>query len=222
MCSEITDHGKRLEEIQSQVLQLTDEMLQELDAILHQVEQNDSQVWRRAYCKSLFSFVEAVSYLLKREIVLLREGEGWDPDGKDAWVLTESRPAKVEDGKETRRPFFLPTLDNLTYALEEFAYWNGADYKIDKTSEKWSNLCKSSSIRNRITHPKSLTDLYLSDSELSVLHNATQDFKNLVAEGFHSCGAVLLRIAKTFFKGSEEEYWESIRKMAAAVLSDEQ
>jgi hypothetical protein len=218
----MTDHGKKLEADQSQFRQLTEEMVLELDTIWHQIDQNDSQVWRRAYCKSLFSFVEGVSYLLKREIVLLRKGEGWDLDGKDEWVLTESRPAQMEDGKETRRPFFLPTLDNLTYALEEFAYWNWADYKIDKKSEGWSNLFKASNIRNKITHPKSLAGLHVSDSELSVLHNATEHFKKLVTETFHSSGAALLRMAKTFFKGSEEEYWESIRKMTAAVLSDEQ
>jgi len=151
MCSEITDHGKKLQVIQSEFLQLIDEMAQETDAIWHQIEQNVSQVWRRAYCKSLFSFVEGVSYLLKREIIILREGEGWAPEGKDEWVLTESRPGKMEDGKETKRPFFLPPLDNLTYALEEFAYWNWADYQIDKKCEGWSNLCKASTIRNRIT-----------------------------------------------------------------------
>jgi hypothetical protein len=219
--SEITDHGKKLQAIQSEFLQLIDEMIGELDAIWHQIEQNDSQVWRRAYCKSLFSFVEGASYLLKREIILLREGEGWDLDGRDKWVLTESRPARLEDGEENRRPFFLPTLDNLTYALEEFAYWNWADYKIDKKSEGWSNLCKASRIRNRIAHPKSPVDLYISDAELSALHNATENFKDLVADTFHSSGVALLRIGRTFFTGSEEEYWESIRKMAVEIMSDE-
>jgi hypothetical protein len=28
-------------------------------------------------------------------------------------------------------------------------------------------------------------------------------------------------MGRAFFKGSEEEYWESIRKMAAEVMSDE-
>jgi hypothetical protein len=221
MCSEITDHDKKLDAIQSQFHQLTEQMIEELDAIWRQIDQNDSQVWRRAYCKSLFSFVEGASYLLKREIILLREGEGWDPDGRDDWVLTESRPAKLEGDKETRRPFFLPTLDNLTYALEEFAYWNWADYKIDRKPDGWFNLCKAIRIRNRITHPKSPTDLHISDPELSVLHNATENFKHFVAETFHSSGAALLRMGRTFFTGSEEEYWEFIRKMAVEVMSDE-
>ena len=220
MCSETANHDKKLQAIQSEFLQLIDVMIEELDAIWRQVDQNDSQVWRRAYCKSLFTFVEGASYLLKREIILLREGEGWELDERDERVLTEFRRAKMRDGKETRRPFFLPILDNLTYALEEFAYWTWADYKIDRKSEGWSNLCKASRIRNRITHPKCPMDLHVSDTELSVLHNATKNFKDLVAETFHSSGAALLRMGRTFFIGSEEEYWESIRKMAAEVISD--
>lgn len=220
MCSETTDHDKKLQAIQSEFLQLIEVMSEELDAIWRQVDQNDSQVWRRAYCKPLFSFVEGVSYLLKREIILLREGEGWNSDGRDEWVLTESRRAKTEDGKETTRPFFLPALDNLTYALEEFAYWNWADYKIDKKSEGWSNLCTASRIRNRIVHPKCPMDLHISDTELSVLRNAAENFKDLVAQTFDSSAAALFRMGRTFFTGSEEEYWDSIKKMAAEVMSD--
>jgi len=82
-------------------------------------------------------------------------------------------------------------------------------------------LCEASRIRNRIAHRKSTTDLYISDPELAVLHNGVQNFKELVAGVFHSSGVASLRIARTFFTGSEEEYWESIRKMAEEVMSDE-
>lgn len=196
-------------------------MMAELDAIRSQIDQNDSKVWRRAYCKSLFSFLEGASFLLKREIVLMREGEGWDLEGRDAWVLTESRPAQTTDGKEIRRPFFLPTLDNLTYALEKFAYWNWSDYRIDKKSAEWSNLCEASRIRNRITHPKSSTDLFISDKELSILHRATEDFKNLVAETFKNSAFALFRMARAYFRGSTEDYWKAIRKSVTEAMADE-
>jgi len=49
MCSEITDHAKKLQAIQSEFLQLIEVMIEEIDAIWRQIDQNDSQVWRRAY-----------------------------------------------------------------------------------------------------------------------------------------------------------------------------
>jgi hypothetical protein len=144
-------------------------LLSDLAFIDKQLNGKDDQVWRRAYCRALFALIESGISYLKNYILAFPEG-GIDEDTE--LRLSDKRRIKLKDGSEQIATSFMPFQDSVTFALETFAWFCGLEYQVRKEDSGWKALVTTSKTRNRIVHPKTWTDMAISDEEMISLQRA--------------------------------------------------
>ncbi len=65
-----------------------------------------------------------------------------------------------------QKPAKIPLAKNIRFAFSVFAEANGTKPTLDVGSEWWSKLQESIRVRDRLTHPRSPSDLDVSPSEV--------------------------------------------------------
>ena len=145
---------------------------------------NESQLARRNYLHSLYSFYEAsLSYLREETARLMVD----DFDLSGEWRLHEVSPLLDEsarigkNGKLELEPNRIPFLSLVAYTLKTFAKQVGFEKEVLSDS-RWQAFCQSTQIRNRITHPKFHTEVEITDDELKTIDIGLEWWKEINSE----------------------------------------
>lgn len=155
-----------------------------------------NQFWRRNLIKSVVVLIEANCYGLKRianyqqavyevtfsaaELALLKE---------EKYILDDKGDVIVEDKNFQR---FIP---NIRFALKSFSKAYGIPFNLDMSQVPLKDLER---VRNRITHPKKLSDLNISADEVNKTRTVALWFLQNISELLKKGGNHLLpeRITK--------------------------
>lgn len=122
-------------------------LLTDLEIISVHLERDDSQFWRRSYCRTLMALFEAtITYFANHTL------ENYDG------VLAE------EEKRSLRQRF--GALNRALDAFDLFTNVAGVSTPFVRGSEEWLILEKAIRIRNRVTHPTTAGDLEISDLDL--------------------------------------------------------
>jgi len=148
--------------------------------IYQKIKKDDKQVWRRAYIKAIFSTIEATVYYLRRFIKKIQENDDLSLSLTQQKNLDEFYFAKTEKRNYKKKGFRLPFLEKIVFLIELFAYSNYLFIKIDKDNKGWKCLESSLRIRNRITHPKKYSDVFITDKELKLANQAYKWFYDTI------------------------------------------
>jgi hypothetical protein len=136
----------------------------------------DSQVTRRSYIRSLFSMIEGITNYLKT--LALRAGESnrnlFTP--AETALLREESYAIDNKGEAYVQPRFIKIEDNLVFALRMYLRDKPVPLEIERDGVGWNAFREAIVIRNRITHPRSLDDLSVKDSEVGKIRQAEHWF----------------------------------------------
>lgn len=123
--------------------------------------------WRRALVKLFLAYVEGVTWQMSR--VALRAAEigllGLDT-GQRA-VLEESSWELDDRGRVKRRHVHWSPDRRLRFVLPLYARAFNVDKAVDCSTAGWRAFREVLLIRNRLTHPKALTDLTIEGPELA-------------------------------------------------------
>ncbi|HEX7917740.1 hypothetical protein [Rudaea sp.] len=150
----------------------------------HESDPNNSfQQARRSYVRACYAFFEANNYALK--FLSLNFPENISTE--DIFVCREIDVDIDESGKSVSRNKNLRFLPNLRFAFSVFA----RAYRIAETpnysDNGFADLRSCVKVRDRLTHPKRLSDLLVSPSELSGMATAmgwyTDNFSRIVSAG---------------------------------------
>jgi hypothetical protein len=109
----------------------------------------EDQYLRRTYYRTEFAFIEAGLFGL---MYAAHKGDASNLKEKKAF------------------------LDNVYDTFTELAATLETEIRIDKQSREWDGLAKAIKVRDRITHPKKVADLDISEKELEYLHRAALFF----------------------------------------------
>ncbi|PKO12234.1 MAG: hypothetical protein CVU39_25130 [Chloroflexi bacterium HGW-Chloroflexi-10] len=145
---------------------------------------NDSQLARRNYLRSLYSFYEVYLSDL-REVVAKLLVDDFDLSGE--WKLHEVFPLLDEsarlgkNGKLDLEPNRIPFLSLVAYTLKAFAKQVGFEKEVLSDS-RWEAFCQSTQIRHRITHPKFHTEIEITDDELKTIDSGLEWWKEINSE----------------------------------------
>ena len=168
---------------QGEILRQLSLMLGELGSdmmLCEQGMQQDQSSWRRLYVRSTFASIEGLSFFLKQHTLSNRLIECYDsfksagiPDLplRDLCLLHEESYSLKDNGKPKTSKAKLRTVPNLLFALTSFAESVGSEYKMEK-DQGYTFLKDAILIRDRLTHPKDLTALIVTDEELQTVKNA--------------------------------------------------
>jgi hypothetical protein len=137
---------------------------------------NDSQLARRNYIRSLFAFYEITLSNLRETTTKLLTDE-FDLSGE--WKLHEIFPLLDEtarisnNGKLYLEPNRSPFLELVAYTLKTYAMQVGHNKEV-LSDNRWKAFCQSTQIRHRITHPKFHSEIEITDDELKTIDSGLE------------------------------------------------
>lgn len=118
---------------------------------------------RRTLVRSIFSFVEALSYSVKG--LAMESNNAINLSIGERLLALEEAYELSEKGEVKKRPPKLKTIPNVQFAFKLLADVEGSDWTLDTSSKGWQSLLRTSKVRDRLMHPKTLSDLTVSDNE---------------------------------------------------------
>jgi hypothetical protein len=123
----------------------------------------DNQFWRRTFIRSTFALIEGNTFQMKQyaltqshlftraEVTLLRE---------ESYELNEK-------GIAFEQPKYVNISRNIKFAFQSFAHSFESDYILKVNDKGWDCFKKALKVRDRLTHPKGLNDLNITDQEIN-------------------------------------------------------
>lgn len=133
-----------------------------------------TQIHRRNYIRGIFAFIEGTTYIFKQYALSQSASKpGFYTEGELSFLRDEARDP--HDKKPTPgRVKFARTDDNFKYGVNLLMRIWVPDYLIDTGGSGWQSFLKSLELRHRITHPKTLQGLTISDDEYKQAAAATE------------------------------------------------
>jgi hypothetical protein len=127
-----------------------------------------NQFWRRTIVKNIFAVLEAACFGFKAIAFQRFRHYEIDFSSAEVAILLEHRYMLLDNGEvRTVGNNFQRFIPNLKFAFKCFAKAHGLSYVLDISKVP---LKEFEELRNRITHPKKLTDLTITDAELTIAY----------------------------------------------------
>lgn len=140
--------------------------------------EDDTQVVRRAYVKAAFAAIEGmIDWLRHQAIDSACSGDG-------GLNITRLQLLQLEEFQIEKNGTLKLTdqrhrfLNYAAFVLRALAEENGIDFSPHLSSHGWGQLQSSYRLRNRLTHPKTDTNLDVSDAELTDTSEGVRWFFN--------------------------------------------
>ncbi|MCG8351874.1 MAG: hypothetical protein MI924_29260 [Chloroflexales bacterium] len=138
--------------------------------------------WRRAYVRSVFAFIEGVTYRMKRLAFEEKDKSQVDFSPAEIALLLEQTFDLDEQGEVIHRTIAFPLTKNVRFAFKALARVNAVDYDLHGGAG-WEALKKSLKLRERLMCPKTQEDLLISNDEIDFVLSGSvwfvQNFKEL-------------------------------------------
>jgi hypothetical protein len=179
------------------------------------LDDNDSQFLRRGYIRALFAAIEGMTHFLKQ--YALEEGgryRGSHYSDAEIAMLKEESYTVNSKGQASIQVKFIPIEDNFRFALDMFMRVYGTSLALELGGVGWHSFKKSLAIRNRITHPRRLADLAITDKELSAVRETHTWFDGTIGRHFEAA----IEAEKALLDRSQT----SLEKLEKLVLEVEQ
>jgi hypothetical protein len=148
------------------------ELSKDVGAASERLRQEDTPVARRSYTRAVFAEVEGITNYLK--VLSLRTPLSFS--AAELAMLKEETYSVNDKGEAYAQLKFVRIEDNLLFALRMYLKDLSIVPNIKRDDKGWSAFKKAVGIRNRVTHPRSLNDLLITDDELHEVSVANRWF----------------------------------------------
>jgi hypothetical protein len=145
-------------------------------------KEGGGQYWRRALVRAFFAKVEGVIYCMKRIAYSCRFQPGVEFSDGELMVLIEKTYQPNDKGEVDEQRMQTSMKNNIKFAFRAYARAHLADYKLNVGDNGWNDFRNSLAVRDRLTHPKEVRNLEVSDEELKCLQRAFDWFSECTAE----------------------------------------
>lgn len=143
----------------------------------------DNQFQRRTHLRTLFAGIEGALFArrtLISELLKYDATEGYDAhrlSHADRMLLDEIEYDLEDNGAvRTRNRNFQPFLKYSRFTLDVYFKYFRRPNPVDYAGTGWQAFRNAHEVRNRITHPKRISDLTISDEELHDIRSAAAWF----------------------------------------------
>ncbi len=161
---------------------ISNTLIDDVTITLEMIKNNDKQFWRRTLVRSLFACIEGINHRMKFIDLELAGINSVKLSPADHALLIEESYELDDKGYAIPKKNKIRIAENLLFTLRITASLCKASFLIDKSKDYWWCFKESLKIRNRITHPKSLEDLVISDTELKVIVKTAKWYFTLVRD----------------------------------------
>lgn len=142
------------------------------------LESNDCQPARRAFVRSVLVYIEGSIWILKKTCIQAKgSARHCIPE---LMCLIEGSAEIASNGSVKIRPMFVKTADNLRFVVFMLRKYFSIQYDLGVGTKPWTEFVDSIKIRNRITHPKSLSDLTITDMEIEQVKRVSSWYNAMI------------------------------------------
>ena len=158
----------------------------DMDAVMVYGTAHPTPFAHRTVVRTFFSMVEGLAFQMRQVALATLEPYGRLSVAEIA-LLREERYSLNPKGEPQTKESFQPALSSLLFTLRTYAKNHGASFTPDVSHHGWQAVQRSVDIRNRVTHPKSVADLALSEEDQKKLVDASHWWKRTLMEMFDAC-----------------------------------
>jgi hypothetical protein len=145
-------------------ISFTQQLIGDHVLIRERLEKSDTQSNRREFIRATFAAVEGLLWQLKTGLTLNPAIVGQLTHHEFA-ALQEETYFVDDRGKVRPQPRFLPISTSIRLVVDLIQKFR-PQYQLDFTHMGWQCLRNAVDVRNRIVHPKELSELTISDSDV--------------------------------------------------------
>jgi hypothetical protein len=135
-----------------------------------------SAAHRRQFFRSMFACIEGAVWLFKQDSLEQHENGSIVFTTPEIVVLSEIMPGLDGKGMVQELPTNLRFIPNLLFAFRCHARAFEYEPVLSISDHEWGDLKSSVNVRNRLTHPKQLSSMHISDDELRRARGALKWF----------------------------------------------
>lgn len=144
---------------------------------------DDSQMLRRSFIRSFFAYVEGLTHVVKQYAMREAKRHPGDFTIAELAMLQEENYSLNNKGAVSTQRKFLPTGENFLFAMNtHLKRISGVELGIDLGGVEWQSFLKALQVRHRIVHPKSVSELTISDSEKEAIMKVSLWFNRTVID----------------------------------------
>ena len=158
----------------------------DLDAAIQYGRKENTPYAQRPMVRTWFALVEGLSYQLRQVTLATLQGTDFLSTSEPA-LLKEGRYSINSKGCSKTSEQFLPFPQSLLFSIRAYIKNHGARFEADTKLAGWSAMLRSAKVRNRVTHPKSVTALELSEEDLRDVVEAAKWWKATMLGMFAAC-----------------------------------
>jgi hypothetical protein len=197
---------------------MTDEPLDELretflavlvaDVIRAMEREPDKQSNRRDLMRASFAAIEGLVWVCRKHVEEVAKDVG-EISPMTEMAFSDLTYKVTESGAIEPQTRFITITAMIKFTTKQ-AQKLSPELKLDFGVQGWTDLLAFIAIRNRITHPKTLPELHISDEDLKVLQSAFFWLLNLVGDVMESTTKV------------SAKYLAELREISALLISGDQ
>jgi hypothetical protein len=138
----------------------------DIDFIASHLDDDKSGYWSRSLIKTVVSFYEAQVYTLKNELIdfCCENNISISPD---VLMFLKNLKYVIKDNGNIKEKYFQTTLKTeIKFIFNEICNLQNFKLKFGYDDVRWAQLLKTIEVRNRLTHPKELSEQTVTDSEI--------------------------------------------------------
>lgn len=158
----------------------------DVDAALAEGRREDTPYAQRALVRAHFAAVEGLSFQLRQVTIATLQGTSLLTPIELA-LLKEETYSINEAGRPRASEKFLKFPESFLFSMRCYAKNHGAEFDVDTGGAGWQAMREANAVRNRVTHPKSLESLTLTEGDLTALVNAAEWSRATLLELFKKC-----------------------------------
>lgn len=149
-------------------------------------EVNSTPYAHRMFIRAEFALLEGLLYQMRRvTLASLAETDLLRPE--EVTLLSEVRFSLDEKGRIKEKEQFENFLPSMLFTLRMYAKNHGAKFEATTGEAGWDAMQKAVRIRHRVTHPKSVACLDLSEQDMAVVFLASHWWERTVLNLFQAC-----------------------------------
>ncbi len=191
-------------------------LLSDVAASQERHEAHSNQQAKRDLIRTLFAAIEGSAWFYKEHIQALAETTDMI-EADEVLALSEVTLTVDKAGKLHSHPRFLTTTASVRL-VSRIAHRIAPDHQINFGGGEWSLFQEAIEVRNRLTHPKDLSDLILSEEQTVTCTNA---FYWFLEETTHSIEAAT-RAARSYIDSIEHELSDFKTRNSEAIKAYQQ
>ena len=147
-------------------------LLDDVMSAVDRVNAGAPQIVRRDLVRTMFAGVEGVTWALKQSALLQHRTGQVQFSAAEQSMLEELVPELDDKGRVIERSARLTFKRNLQFSFLAFAKSEGVEFPLATGENGWEAFQQSLAIRDRLTHPKDVDELQVSDEDLRILDKA--------------------------------------------------